>query len=102
MVKIAKNGQNGLKWPKMAQQNAPKWWKMVKMVKIAKNGQNCKKCLQLEIGTQRAPQLPYITLSKATDCMYFSKAFCRYWDVGYSIVHIYEGHMTVGLAVSAQ
>ena len=33
MVKIAKNGQNGLKWPKIVP-NGQKWSKMVK------NGQN--------------------------------------------------------------
>ena len=37
MVKIAKNGQNGLKWSKMVP-TGPKWSKMVKTVKMVQNG----------------------------------------------------------------
>ena len=42
MVKIAKNGQNCLKWFKLVE-NGEKWSKLSKLVKIAKNGQNCQK-----------------------------------------------------------
>ena len=74
MVKMVKNGQNGLKWSKMVK-NGQKWSKMVKMVKngepdlkrarrtgpSARRARGTKsrgpKGIELEVGARRAPRL---------------------------------------------